>query len=149
MDPAASGWIEVGPGRFTYWGAARRILGAGAGGDDDGRGEDEAAAEAGAGTEGFVQNEDAKDGADERFHVEQDSGLRGGDLGHSPVPQQGGGGGAEEAAEARASQASSGDVVDRRQAVDRGSDADAEHQRFRRRCHRRLRRRRCGARRGA
>ena len=72
--------------------------GAGAGGDDDGGGEDEEAAEAGAGAEGFVKDEDAEDGADEGFHVEQDAGLRGGDLGHSPVPEQRGGGGAEKAA---------------------------------------------------
>src|ERR1039458_5661489 len=72
--------------------------GAGAGGDDEGGGEDEGAAEAGAGAEGFVEDQDAEQGADEGFHVEQDAGLRGGDLGHTPVPEQRGGGGAEEAA---------------------------------------------------
>ena len=102
--------------------------GAGAGGDDDGGSEDEAAAEARAGAEGFVQQEDAEDGADEGFHVEQDARLRGGDLGHAPVPQQGGGGGAEEAAGGEGEPGFERDVVDGWQAVDQGH-ADAEHER--------------------
>ena len=101
--------------------------GAGAGGDDEGCGENEAAADARAGAEGFVEDEDAEDGADEGFHVEQDSGLRGRDLGHAPVPEQGGGGGAEEAAGGEGKPCFERDVCDGREAVDE-RDADEQHQ---------------------
>ena len=72
--------------------------GAGAGGDEDCGGEDQAASDAGARAETFAQEEDAEDRADQGFHVEQDAGLGGWNLGHSPVPEQRGGGGAEQAA---------------------------------------------------
>ena len=45
-----------------------------------------------------MQKEDTKQGTEEGLHVEENSGLRCGNLGQSPVPQQGGGGGAEQTA---------------------------------------------------
>ena len=45
-----------------------------------------------------MQQEDAEQRADEGLHVEQNAGLRCGNLGESPVPQQCSGGGAEQTA---------------------------------------------------
>ena len=71
--------------------------GLGVEGEDEGSGEDEQASGPGGGAEYLAEDEDAKEGADERLHVEEDSGLGCGYLGEPPVPEEGGGGGAEDA----------------------------------------------------
>ena len=78
------------------------------------------------GAEVFAEEEDAEQGADEGFHVEEDSCLRGGDLGHAPVPEQRGGGGAEQAAGGEGEPGFEADSVDGRWAV-RDGDVDGEH----------------------
>jgi len=97
---------------------------AGAGGDEDGGGEDEAASDSGAWAEAFVQEEDAEDGADERFHIEEDAGLGGWNLGHSPVPEKRSGSGAEEAAGRKCQPGSERDVVDWQRAVEERNDEE-------------------------
>src|ERR1700761_5460906 len=97
-----------------------------ASGQDDGGEEDHGSAEPGDWAEGLVEDEDAEQGADERLHVEQDTGLRGRDLGHSPVPEERGGRGAEQAAGGEREPGLEGDVVHRRKAVKRRHD-DEEH----------------------
>ena len=71
--------------------------GLGVEGEGEGGGDDEGSAEPGGGAEGFAEEEDAEEGADEGLDVEEDAGLGGGDLGESPVPEEGGGSGAEDA----------------------------------------------------
>ena len=100
--------------------------GVGAGGEGDGGGEDHGSAEPGAGAEVLVEEKDAEERADEGFHVEQDSGLRCGDLGHAPVPEQSGGGGAEQAAGGEGGPGFERDAVDGRRPVGEGNvDAPA------------------------
>ena len=97
-----------------------------AGGEDDGSQKDHGAAEPRDWAEVLVQDEDAEQGADEGLHVEQDAGLGGGDLGHSPVPEERRRRGAEQAAGGERQPGFEGDVVDWRKAVERRDD-DQEH----------------------
>src|ERR1700744_3695256 len=97
-------------------------------GQDDGGEEDHGPAEPGDWTEGLVEDEDAEQGADEGLHVEEDTGLRGRDFGHSPVPEERGGRGAEQATGGEREPGLEGDVVDRWKAVDRRHDNE-EHYR--------------------
>jgi len=92
------------------------VAGARSGGDDEGGGEDERAAGAGAGAEALAEQEDAEQRTDEGLHVEQDAGLGCGDLGDSPVPEQGGGCGAEQAAGGEGEPDLQGDDCDGRRA---------------------------------
>jgi hypothetical protein len=115
---------EVGWG--SYHGGVFEGVG-GVGGEGDGGGEDEGSAEPSQGAEVLVEKEDAQQGADEWLHVEEDTGLGGGYLGHAPVPEQGGGGGAQQAAGGERGPGLPGDVVDGWEAVGEG-DEDGQHE---------------------
>ena len=73
-----------------------------------------------------MEDEDAEEGADEGLHVEEDSGLGGGDLGEAPVPEQGGGGGAESSAGGEGEPGFGRDVMDGWRTVHDGH-AEGEH----------------------
>lgn len=105
--------------------------GARAGGDDEGGCEDERASGSGAGAEALAEQEDSEQRSDEGLHVEQDPGLGGGNLGESPVPEQGGGGGAEQAAGGEGEPGLERDGRDGRRAeglaIEDGDDEEEHH----------------------
>lgn len=74
-----------------------------------------------------MQNEDSEEAAHERLHVQEDSSLRGGDLGHSPIPEEGGGGGAQDSAGGEGHPRFEGDVGQWQHSITKGNPGD-EHQ---------------------
>ncbi len=87
------------------------------GGEDDGGGNDEASANPGAGAEAIAEHEDAEDGAERRFDVEEDAGARSGNTMHAPVPEEGGGRCGDEAADGNGAPDSPAEAADRGQAI--------------------------------
>ena len=76
----------------------------------------------------LAQQKDAEQRADEGLHVEEHAGLRCGNLGEAPVPEQRGDGGAEDSAGGERGPGLERDAVDRRQTLGE-RNPDGQHER--------------------